>query len=75
MLITHAVAVLFALQQPQQQAAPTLPPSPVTRIEITPRTRNIVAGDSIKLDLYCPRRFASPTDTASHFSCLLKSAC
>jgi len=50
MMITHAVAVLFALQQPQQQAAPTLPASPVTRIEITPRTRNIVAGDSIKLE-------------------------
>jgi hypothetical protein len=48
MLITHALAALFATQQPQQQAAP-LPPSPVVRIEITPRTRNIVAGDSIKL--------------------------
>jgi len=48
MLITHALAALFAVQQPQQQAAP-LPPSPVVRIEITPRARNIVAGDSIKL--------------------------
>ncbi|HEX2778007.1 MAG TPA: Ig-like domain-containing protein, partial [Gemmatimonadaceae bacterium] len=41
---------LFLLLQatPQQPTAP-LPPSPVARIEVTPRPREITAGDSVRL--------------------------
>src|SRR5947209_642502 len=50
MPIVHVVAALLTMQQPQQAApAPKLAPSPIARIEVTPRTRNIVAGDSIRL--------------------------
>jgi len=39
-----------AAQQNQQgQPANALPPSPIVRIEITPRTRTVTAGDSITL--------------------------
>jgi hypothetical protein len=45
MLILLSAALLTA--QAQQPTTP-LPPSPVTKIEITPRTRTIVAGDSMR---------------------------
>jgi hypothetical protein len=49
MLITHVfVAALLAAQQ-QQAQTPSLPPSPIARIDVTPKVRNIVAGDSIRL--------------------------
>src|SRR5512133_509735 len=58
MPIVHVVAALLAMHQPQQTApAQPLAPSPIARIEIMPRTRNIVAGDSIKLQ-------ARPLDAA-----------
>src|ERR1051325_1732361 len=44
-----SLPILFALLAVQQQQQPTLPPSPIARIEITPRTRSIVAGDSLRL--------------------------
>jgi len=50
MPFVHVIAALFVMQQPQQAApAPALAPSPIARVEITPRSRNIVAGDSIRL--------------------------
>ncbi|MGH7719375.1 MAG: Ig-like domain-containing protein [Gemmatimonadaceae bacterium] len=53
MLIAHvtAAALLF-LQQgaEQQQQGSSLPPSPVVRIEITPRARTVVAGDSVRFE-------------------------
>ncbi|MEP6491061.1 MAG: Ig-like domain-containing protein [bacterium] len=49
MLTATALAgALLALQQ-QQAPTPSLPASPIARIEVTPRVRNIVAGDSIRL--------------------------
>src|SRR5262245_37996511 len=47
MALIHTFAALLAMQQPAPQQA--LPPSPVKRIEVTPRTRTVVAGDSMKL--------------------------
>src|SRR5205085_1301829 len=47
-LAAPLVAPLTA-QQTQGQPSSALPASPVARIEITPRTRNVVAGDSIRL--------------------------
>src|SRR6185503_17340954 len=34
----------------QEQAASTLPPSPIARIEVTPRVRTVTAGDSVRLE-------------------------
>jgi len=49
MLTAFALAAaLLALQQQQAPSAP-LPASPIARIEITPRVRSIVAGDSVRL--------------------------
>jgi len=48
MALMHLVSALLVMQQPTTPA-PALAPSPIARIEIMPRTRNIVAGDSVKL--------------------------
>src|SRR3954471_16619004 len=48
MSITYLVASALLASQ-QQQAAPQLPPSPIIRIEIAPRARTLVAGDSMRL--------------------------
>jgi hypothetical protein len=54
MLLAHAfiAAAMGAAfqQQPSSAQAPALAASPVARIEITPRTRSIVVGDSMKFD-------------------------
>src|SRR5262245_52384088 len=42
--LTAVTALALAFQQGQQ-----LPPSPVKRVELTPATRNVTAGDSVKL--------------------------
>src|SRR5205823_4275213 len=43
-------AIPGGAQQVQQgQSAPTLPPSPIARIEVSPRNRTVTAGDSIQL--------------------------
>src|SRR6185369_3888439 len=47
MLTCIIAALLTAPQQTPQQ--PTLTASPVARIEVTPRVRTVVAGDSIRL--------------------------
>src|SRR5437868_5461432 len=44
-----AIAAPVSAQQVQQGQASSLPPSPITRIEITPRNRTVTAGDSIQL--------------------------
>jgi hypothetical protein len=44
----HLPFFLLAFQQAQPAPAANLPASPVTRIVITPPTRTIVAGDSVK---------------------------
>src|SRR3954466_14136195 len=48
MLIT-CFAALLAMPFQQPAPAQSLAPSPIARIEVTPKTRSIVAGDSIKL--------------------------
>ncbi len=48
MALMHLVSALLVMQQPTTPA-PALAPSLIARIEITPRTRNIVAGDSVRL--------------------------
>jgi hypothetical protein len=54
MLFAHvlvASAIIAApQQQPSQQPTQSLPASPVARIEITPRTRDIVVGDSLRFE-------------------------
>src|SRR5689334_11623725 len=47
-VIMGVMAATASAQQVQGQSAP-LPPSPVARIEITPRTRTVTAGDSLRL--------------------------
>ena len=47
MILAHLVVTGLALLQQQPPPAQGLQPSPVARIEITPRTREIVAGDSL----------------------------
>ena len=42
-------AALAAPVAAQEQASSTLPPSPIARVEITPRVRTITAGDSVHL--------------------------
>src|SRR5215203_2730401 len=49
MSMTYVLAAALAVFQNPQPPAQPLPPSPVTRIEITPRTTTIVAGDSMRL--------------------------
>jgi hypothetical protein len=44
-----SAALLVAQQQQPAQQPATLPPSPVARIEITPRVREVTAGDSVVL--------------------------
>jgi hypothetical protein len=44
-----AIAAPLSAQQVQQGQASSLPPSPIARIEITPRNRTVTAGDSIQL--------------------------
>src|SRR5205085_6266548 len=44
-----AIAAPVGAQQGQQGQAAALPPSPVARIEVTPRNRTVTAGDSIQL--------------------------
>ena len=46
-LFMVAIAVPAAAQE---QAAAPLPPSPIARIEITPRVRTVTAGDSVRLE-------------------------
>src|SRR5258708_26470889 len=43
------LTLVLALQQPQAQAQPSLPPSPVARIAVTPERPVVVAGDSLVL--------------------------
>jgi len=48
--VLAAVAVPCRAQQVQQgQSTATLPPSPIARIELTPRSRTVTAGDSLQL--------------------------
>ncbi|HEU4995587.1 MAG TPA: Ig-like domain-containing protein [Gemmatimonadaceae bacterium] len=50
-MYSHAFVMALALvQQPQQQQPEALQPSPVARIEITPRAREVVAGDSVRYE-------------------------
>jgi hypothetical protein len=49
MLITHVFGAALLAAQQQQAQTPSLPPSPIARIDVTPKVRNIVAGDSIRL--------------------------
>ena len=44
-----SISVPCAAQQVQQGQTNALPPSPVARIEVTPRNRTVTAGDSIRL--------------------------
>ena len=44
-----SISVPCAAQQVQQGQTNALPPSPITRIEVTPRNRTVTAGDSIRL--------------------------
>jgi hypothetical protein len=47
-----ALTALLLQQQPTPAVTPPqLPPSPVTRIELSPATRTITAGDSVRLTL------------------------
>ena len=48
-LVIFTVALPVGAQQVQQGQTSTLPPSPIARIEVTPRTRTVTAGDSIRL--------------------------
>jgi hypothetical protein len=48
-LLTTALAVPAGSQQVQQGQSSSLPPSAITRIEISPRNRTVIAGDSIRL--------------------------
>jgi hypothetical protein len=46
-LLVSVLATPAAAQQ--EQAASTLPPSPIVRVEVSPRTRTVTAGDSVRL--------------------------
>ncbi|NUS99219.1 MAG: hypothetical protein HOQ11_17590, partial [Gemmatimonadaceae bacterium] len=48
-MIAHLSALLLASLQVVPQQGTTLPPSPVDRIEVSPRPREITAGDSVRL--------------------------
>ena len=48
-MLTHLSALLVASLQLAPQQGTTLPPSPVDRIEVSPRPREITAGDSVRL--------------------------
>ena len=52
MILTHLIAasLAFVPQQSAQQQPPGLQPSPVARIDLQPRTREIVAGDSLRFE-------------------------
>ena len=48
--VLAAIAVPCRAQQVQQgQSSAALPPSPIARIELTPRNRTVTAGDSLQL--------------------------
>src|SRR5262245_47250669 len=49
-MITHVFVMALALVQQPQQQPEALQPSPVARIEITPRVREVVAGDSVRYE-------------------------
>ena len=46
-LLSAALASSAGAQE--QASASTLPPSPIARVEVTPRTRTVTAGDSVRL--------------------------
>ena len=48
-MLTHLSALLLASLQLTPQQGTVLPPSPVDRIEVSPRPREITAGDSVRL--------------------------
>ena len=64
-LFVVGLIALPTLANAQQQAS--LPASPVARIEITPRTRNVTAGDSVVLQARAVDRGGQPVPNARVF--------
>jgi len=66
-VITAIVAATASAQQVQQGQTASLPPSPIARIEVTPRTRTVTAGDSIRLRARAVDASGQPVSGANIF--------
>ena len=67
LVIIAAFAGTASAQQVQQGQTSSLPPSPIARIEVTPRTRTVTAGDSIRLRARAVDASGQPVSGANIF--------